>query len=188
MVTQNTIYFKFVSTTVTRCNELCIDHQICYKFISHYSWTKAQQDCLQSLDGTLDGTTALVDIKTAITPKQSSSCTDFDAKLITIYDGNSHCIMWASFPKLLSMERSKSCVLKIWGSNILCCYTLLFITEIGSVDKACKKKKKVPYWVLDQIAHLCVAVYSMVCCLLSSYMSSEQITHQSYSISEGLCT
>ena len=35
--------------------------------------------------------------------------------------------------------------------------TSLFNTEIG---KACKKEQ-VPYWVLDQIAHLCVAVYSM---------------------------
>ena len=59
--------------------------------------------------------------------------------------------------------------------------------EIGSVDKA-RKKKQVPYWVLDQIAHLCVAVYSMVCSLLSSYMLPEQITYQSYSISEGLST
>ena len=48
----------------------------------------------------------------------------------------------------------------------------LFNTEIGSVDKACKKEQ-VPYWVLDQIAHLCVAVYSMVCSLLSSYMFPE---------------
>ena len=46
--------------------------------------------------------------------------------------------------------------------------------------------QQVPYWVLDQIAHLCVAVYSMVCSLLSSYMLPEQITHQSYSISEDL--
>ena len=28
-------------------------------------------------------------------------------------------------------------------------------------------------WVLDQIAHLCAAVYSMVCSLLSSYMLPE---------------
>ena len=51
-------------------------------------------------------------------------------------------------------------------------FTFPFNTEIGSVDKACKKKQ-VPYWVLDQIAHLCVAVYSMVCSLLSSYMLPE---------------
>ena len=68
---------------------------------------------------------------------------------------------------------------------ILLHFNVLFNTEIGSVDKACRKKQ-VPYWVLDQIAHLCVAVYSVVCSLLSSYMSPEEITHQSYSISEGL--
>ena len=51
-------------------------------------------------------------------------------------------------------------------------FTFPFNAEIGSVDKACKKKQ-VPYWVLDQIAHLCVAVYSMVCSLLSSYMLPE---------------
>ena len=51
-------------------------------------------------------------------------------------------------------------------------FTFLFNTEIGSVDKACEKKQ-VPYWVLDRIVHLCVAVYSMVCSLLSSYMLPE---------------
>ena len=42
----------------------------------------------------------------------------------------------------------------------------LFNTEIGSVDKDCKKEQ-VPYWVLDRIAHLCVAVsaaFSLATC------------------------
>ena len=32
LVTHNATYYKLiVPTTVNKCNELCIDHQICYK-------------------------------------------------------------------------------------------------------------------------------------------------------------
>ena len=58
---------------------------------------------------------------------------------------------------------------------------------MGSIDKGCMKEQ-MDYWVLDWIAHLCVAGYSMVCSLFSSYMFPEIIACQAYSISEGHCT
>ena len=87
-----------------------------------------------------------------------------------------HRITWAFISKNLPHGREQK---QCWRFEDL----TFFNTEIGSVDKACKKEQ-VPYWGLNQIAHLCVAVYSMVCSLLSSYMLPELITHQAYSISE----
>ena len=53
----------------------------------------------------------------------------------------------------------------------------LFNTEIGSVDKDCKKEQ-VPYWVLDQIAHLGVAVsaaFSLATCSQSKQLTSPTV-------------
>ena len=41
-----------------------------------------------------------------------------------------------SLPSFFQHRREQDCVFKIWGSNILCCYSLCN-TDMGSADKAC---------------------------------------------------
>lgn len=60
--------------------------------------------------------------------------------------------MAITIASFLNMERNKLCV-KVLREYISFRFSTIVM---GSIDKACKKEQ-VDYWVLDWIAHLCVA-------------------------------